>query len=381
MQITAPTQSAQVHYTVAVLDDRGRAVRRLKRKRNLILDQGLDGIAVRSWAASFTHAAVGTGTTPTKRDSGAITVSRTGSTLTASAGFFEAADVGRLFKFDTGQEVRITAFSSATAVTTATSGAIAAAEGTVWYVNQTGLATETKRSGTYSTDAGANGSSFLAGTWTHKRTFIFSAETGTVTYREIGWSHTATAGANLFGRDLLAGVGVTLVSGQQLRVVVQLSVSFSPGESSPYVNTITGWTQDGAHGIETASTVNLDFVQTNGVVNSDGALDPCGAGQAWTSTMSAAIRPISSSQLSDSGVIFSKGYVLAAYSSGTFFRDRTVTFSTTETNSSSIRSVGYGLNGANCAHRIVFNSNQAKTSAQTLSLTFRLSWGRVLNNA
>jgi len=383
MKIATPTQSAEVHYTVEVVDAAsGRVARRLPRKRNLILDQGLDGIAVRSWVASFTHAAIGTGTTATKRDSGAITVSRSGSTLTASAGFFEAADVGRLFKFDTGQEVRITAFTSATQVTTADSGAIAAAEGTVWYVNQTGLTTETKRSATYSTDSGANGSTFLSGTWTHKRTFIFSAETGTVTYREIGWSHTASAGANLFGRDLLAGVGVTLVSGQQLRVIMELSIAYSPATPAAYANVVTGWTQGGTCGIESLGAGAIATVGANGNPASAGeGMDPHTTGTVWISTLSTPVVATTESQLSDNPPILALSPTLAAYASGSFFRDRQVVFSTTQGNSANIRSIGMGTNQFWRSFRVLLNAPETKTSSQTLTLVFRLSWGRVLNNA
>ena len=381
MNVTAPTQSAEVQYTVEVLDASGRVARRLDRKRNLILDQGLDGVAVRSWAASFTHAAVGTGTTPTKRDSGATTLSRTGSTVTASAGFFEAADVGRLLKFDTGEEVRITAFTDAQTVTTADSGAIAAAEGTVWYVNQAGLTAEVKRTGTYSNDAGANGSTFSAGAWTHKRTFIFTAETGTVVYREIGWSHTAAPGSNLFGRDLLAGAGVALVAGQQLRVSVELSVAYSPVSSTAYASVVTGWAQGGTQGIESAGEGNVQIVTAAGGLGGAGALDPSEAGAAWVSTLATAISPITSAQLSDNPVILAKAPTLAAYAGGTFFRERSVTFASTEANSSNIRSIAIGINQFWRGFRILLAAAETKTSAQTLTLVFRLSWGRVLNNA
>ncbi len=234
MQFKAPHAAASVRYRLEILDAAGLLVHRVPWKRNLILDQGLDAVAVRGWVQNFDYAVAGTGTTATRRDSGAITVSRAGTTLTASAGFFEAADAGRLFKFDTGEEVRISSYTDGTYVETVTSGTIVSAEGTVWYVNQTALATETKRTGTLSTDSGDNGSSFLVDTWTHKRSFIFSAESGSVNYREVGWSATNTPGNNLFGRDLLAGGGVNLVSGQQLKVTVEMSVKIGPASSTPF---------------------------------------------------------------------------------------------------------------------------------------------------
>lgn len=382
-------QAAAVHYALDILDSRGRVVRSLPRRRNLILDQGLDGIAVRSWADSFTNAAIGTGTTPTKRDSGTITFSRSGSTVTASAGFFEAADVGRLLKFDTGEEVRISAFTNATTVTTSGSGAIAAAEGTVWYVNQTALSAEAKRSSTYSTDGGANGAIFSSGTWTHKRTFIFSAETGTVNYREIGWSHTSTAGANLFGRALLDGVGVTLVSGQQLRVTVELSVAYSPATPQAFGDIGAGGISTaGTHGVEDAGLVTV--VSGTGSGSNAGVLDPHAGGvdrNIVLSSSSSPIVPATSSQTVVAGALSvgKKTLTLGAYSAGTFSRTKHTTFSTTEANSASIRSVFVSNfqsgQGDRSGYRVLFASNQAKTSDQTLYIEFRFSWGRVLNNA
>ncbi len=385
MQITAPTQAAEVHYTVEVLDADGRVARRLPRKRNLILDQGLNYIAEESWAAAFPRAAVGTGTTPTKRDSGAITFSRTGSTVTASAGFFEAADVGRLLKFDSGEEVRITAFTNATTVTTADSGTIAAAEGTIWYVNQTGLAAESKRTGTYSTDSGANGSTFLGGVWTHKRTFLFPAESGTVVYREIGWSSFSGAGNNLFGRDLLPGVGVTLVAGQQLRVTVELSVAYVPAASAPYASVVAGWSQPGACGIEFSDIETVSA--SGGVTPIGGGLDPHALKRCYLTTEAAAISPMADTQ----GTTISSGIGVvdcgsAGYVSGSFSRTYSATFSAIQANSTSIRSILFGRRGVNAnelrrAFRVVLDAPETKTSSQSLTLTFRLSWGRVLNNA
>ncbi len=377
--------AAQVHYTLSVLDSRGRTVRRLPTRRNLILNQGLDGIVTRSWVASFSHAVVGTGTDPTKRDSGAVTVSRAGSTLTSSAGFFEAADVGRLFKFDTGEEVTITAFTDSSNVTTADAGAIAAAEGTIWCVNQTALVTEAKRTATYSMDGGANGSSFAVETWTHKRTFIFSAEVGGVTYREIGWAHTAAAGANLFGRDLLAGVGVTLVAGQQLKVVVELSVAYSPVSPAAYSNVITGGF--GGDGDACIEWVEVAVVNANGTSGAVRALDVSDIRVCSLSTLSVALAngsvgPVRLSPHTSAGAGLSK----AAYVAGSFQLVESCEFGVGVGNRSDWRSILIGATwSANASlieswYRILLDAPAEKLSTHKLGLTFTHSWGRVLVN-
>lgn len=378
-------QSAQVHYRVSVLGRTGRTVKKLARKKNLILDQGLDGIAERTWAQAFSVAVVGTGTTPVRRDSGAVDLSRAGSTVTASAGFFEAADVGRLLKFDSGEEMRVTVFTSATEVTVDTAGTISAGPGTVWYVNQTALAAETKRTNTYSSDIGANGSTFAAATWTHKRTFIFAAEVGSVTYREVGWSHTTAVAANLFGRDLLAGAGVSLVAGQQLKVEVELSVIYSPAASTAWTNVITGWAQDGAHGI-VASAVSI--VESGGASTTQGGgiLEPGDGGtkRIVLSTDSTAIPAlISGSELVQAAVVEAISLAAGSYAAGTFAKNYSATFAVGQGNSAALRTIAIGFNSAGqerVCYRVLLNAAETKDSSHTLALTITFNWGRVLTN-
>lgn len=377
-------QSAAVLYTVAVLDAAGREVRRLPRKRNLILDQGLNAVAARSWVANITHAAVGTGTTPTKRDSGAITFSRAGSVITASANFFDVTDVGRLFKFDSGEEAYITAFTDAQNVTVSIAGTVAASEGTVWYVNQTGLAVESKRTNTYGSDSGDNGSTFVRPSWTFKRTFIFSVESGSVTYQEIGWSHTATAANNLFGRDLISG-GVSLIAGQQLKVILELVVTLSPSESTAWSNVITGWSQDGNHGIECCS---LDSVApaAPGTPTGSGVLEPSNGTLYFSlSTSTTALQVAQVGSISPGGVI---GARLAtgreAYVPGNFYVEFKPTWGPTIGNSASIRSIfldySDGSNFNRSIYRVLLAAAETKAGTHKLELTFRFSWQRTLVN-
>lgn len=379
------SQSAAVRYRVSVIEN-GRTVKRKPWKRNLILDQGLDSIAVRTWPEAFSHAVVGTGTDPTKRDSGAITFSRAGTTVTASASFFEAQDAGRLLKFDTGEEMYIATFTSGTAVEVDTSGALAASEGTVWYVNQAALTTETKRTATYGTNGGDNASTWELGSlWRMKRTFIFSAEAGSINYREIGWSHTATLGANLFGRDLLAGGGVNLVAGQQLKVEVELTVTLSPVSATAYTNVITGWTQDGQSCIEDS---RMWKVASTGALDSLGGdnLRPSAVSFPWSlSTSSAVLRNAdpSNQDLSPSthATITLTGQ---AYISGTFQRTFTGTFAVGAGNRSDWRSMGIGQDGGGgqfrTQFRILLAATETKDSDHTLAIEFTWSWGRTLTN-
>jgi hypothetical protein len=116
-------------------------------KYHLITDAGLDKVASVAWLNCVSTPIIGEGVSPTavRRDSGGITFTQSGTTLTASAGFFSAADVGRLFKWgtgSTGNEIYITGYTSTSVVTVGTSATVGTPEiGTVWYVNTAALQT------------------------------------------------------------------------------------------------------------------------------------------------------------------------------------------------------------------------------------------------
>ncbi|MDD2764180.1 MAG: hypothetical protein PHE83_09435 [Opitutaceae bacterium] len=374
---------ASVRYAVQVLDQAGRIVRRLPAKNNLILDSGLDLVATNYWANLFAQAVVGTGTTAVKRDSAAVTFSRSGTTVTASAGFFEAGDVGRLLKFDSGEEMYVITFTDSTHVEVDTSGTLAASEGTIWYVDQTGLTTETKRTGTFGTDSGDNGTSYAAGVFTMKRTFLFSTETGPITYNEVGWSYTASAGNNLFGRDIISG-GVSLVAGQQLKIIVELSIDLSPKSSTAYTNVITGWSQNGAFGIESVPTdiYTMSYVDAAGSTVSPGIFDPAAAVALVTlSTMTDAISAITQTDLGLTGILKQNAAAGSSYITGSRERFFTANFALSEGNSTSIRSIGFHRNGnSRRSLRVLLDAAETKDSSHTLAITFRLGWNRVLTN-
>lgn len=371
--------AASVTYRAAILDAAtGVEVATLPRKKNLILDSGLDMVAVHRWTDCITYAAAGSGTTATRRDSGAVTVSRSGSTLTASAGWFVAGDVGRLFKFASGEEVRISAYSSATSVTTTTSGTIAAAPGTMWSVNQTALAAEIVRTNNYGTGGGDNSVSLNAATGilTQKRTFVFPAETGTVTYREVGWSPNFASGSALFGRDVLAGSGLTLVAGQQLKIVLELAITLellTPGDANAAAWT-TGTATQQFENIYYGGTWDPSAVASGGV-------------RAFVGTSTAAfIAP----RLTDSepggpldGTIFDVAVTAAPYVAGSFQRDFSGFFDLNAGNSSALRCAGFGFQGYYTFYpilRVRYAANQVKNSDHSLTLPFRHTWGRVLTN-
>jgi len=221
--------------------DEGKVIHETGWTQNLILDAGMDRLPTTKICDLFTHAVAGTGNTPTSDDSGAVTATTSGTTCTSSGAFFAAGDVGKLLRFDTGEKAMITAFTSTTQVTLASSLGVTAQLFTLYRVGQTSLATEVKRSNTYLTGTGNTETTRSGSTFTHRRTYDFSVETGNVNYSEIGFSHTGTVAANINTRALFSGGAVTVLTGQQLRVIYDFLVTVSPTTSTAVEPTITGW--------------------------------------------------------------------------------------------------------------------------------------------
>lgn len=366
--------AAAVFYRASVIDSAtGLEVTAAPRKKNLILDAGLDLVASERWQDCIRYAVAGTGTAnPTRRDSGAVTFTRAAATVTASAGFFVPADVGRLLKFNTGEEMKITGYTSATSVTVSVSGTLAASAGTVWYINQTGLDTEVIRTNTYGS-GGTDNTVTLdvgAGQLIQKRTFIFPAEVGGVTYREVGWSNNYSAGNNLFGRDVLA-VPLVLVAGQQLKIVLELTLTlellapetantlpWSGGTAQQQIENVT-W--DHAFNPSQAGSVTVFVSESTDVFMGPSIVDASISGTHYTVASSA-----------------------TAYTPGSFTRAFSGYFGLNDGNSTVIRSAGFGWyyypGTFYPVVRVRFSANQTKDSDHSLRIDFAHTWGRALAN-
>lgn len=370
---------AAVIYETQILDGKtGAVIKRNAPKRNLILDSGLNKIATKSWWEVFGRCYLGSGTTPTKRDSGAITITISGGVATASAGYFEAADVGRLLKLDSGQEAYINAFTSTTEVSLSGASDDAASEATIWYVNETthgnNLVSTTNTSG----DSGDVTSSWDGSKIEHKRTFVFPAETEARTYREIGWSD----GGSLFGRDLIPGGGDSIAPGQQYKVVVRLQVTPSPLSQVPTADVgLGGWNTEGD-----AILMNLyqGFHGAGSAVTRSAVevLDPCySTGREVIlreDNFSLPAAPATSYGL-DFGSYQKAGVSKAAYVTNSFELVETAVFGTGSGNGTFYgMQLGRTYNSAN--YGLKFDNPQTKDSDHKLTIAFKWSWGRTLVN-
>lgn len=379
-----------VRYNLFVRNKKkGTGFKKVASGKNLILDNGLDLLGNSKSANMTRYCAVGTGTAPTNRDSSTTTASQSGTTVTASAGFFEAADVGRLLKFDSGEEHYITTFNSSTEVIVATSATVASSEFTIWYVDDTVLDTESTRTGTCRTDSGDNESTLSAGIVNHKRTHLFPAVGSGVTYQEIGWSSNSGGGASLFNRSLIPG-GVVLVSGDELLVESNFELEGGP-------QTSTAQSDVGSGGFDTSGTVQcegtgISTVTSSGATSSFGGIDgsddtlepnPGSGDSIKCGTATTAFNTYGTPSSSNSlGLLASSSYSNGSYSNGNFYRDKTGTFSTSSFNSSNINwiSMGRSDGGNEIGFRLRLTSAQEKLGTETLVVVLRVSWARTLTN-
>jgi len=367
---------------------------------NLILNQGLDKIASNLIPKCFEFAVCGTGSTPTEADGGANTISISSGTVTVSViGFLagDSSDVGKTIKLtSSGNTYLITSFISTTQCVVSPASTIGPDNFFVYNTNQVGLATEVKRSNTYLTGA-PNCQTFTTGNVTvMTRTYDFTAEGSPITYNEVGFSETNSSGSNLFSRVKLP-TGVPLLTGQQLRVQYSVSIAVSPVTPQTYGSSpIIGWA--GATGTMQHIGIPLGIVSaSNGSTQAgtapfvnvpDGFFYVC-VEPAQTLNLNLFISSDASAH-GTYGTLHdgSAGGTLQASSSssyvaGTYTIDKFTTFPVGAANATNWRSFNISLfnsgSGAeSTGPRFLFDTSQTKLSTFTLTLGFRLSWGRVL---
>lgn len=401
------SMGASGRYKLSVVNRDGSIAEERPWQKNLILDVGLNRIAVTSWVGCFATACAGTGGTPTSDDSGAVTASQTGTTVTLS-GTLAAVSAGKLIKWDSGEEALVVSGSDTTWEVDR-SQSVSSDEFTVYRVDQTKLATWVKNTGTFLSGSANNGTVITPGTGTValKRTFDFSIEVGSVNYSEVGvtWSSAATDDPDVFSRILISGGAVTVLEGQQLRLVYELTITCSPATAAePITADIDGW--------PVAPSVSLDgdqrwqFVGLEQIVNTGAAdnnfsgsvgMEPAVVGGAAADNWSAGLSDISTAPAAFGSSVnrgtASPAVAVAgqseAYVSGSFERVRFFTLAANQGNGTTFRSICMGCSTStgntgiaafsNTTFVVVFDEPQTKDDEHLLTVRFRLSWGRDLS--
>lgn len=386
-------QGVQGKIRCQVVDGKtGRVKRDFGWQKNLILNQGMDRVAVNRWQDCWQYCVAGTGTTDTQIDSGVTTASQTGTTVTLSGGSFTftntTTDAGRYIKWDTSEEARIVTVTSPTQAEVHVSQSVSAAEFTFLLANQTGMAAESKRTSTCLSGAGnteVDRTNIATGVWVVRRTFDFSAEAGSVTYNEVGFSWSNAVAANLFSRIKLVSP-VALASGDVLRVVYELSFLLTP-----FAPTATNVTFTGAWGVQAGTLMKgnegLAVVSTGGLT-SGGITREQDEPAVALYIMLATGNPAQPATIQNGAYNFSasigstlfvKTPTLVGYVSLTFTRVKTVTFIPSEANAT-ITDIMVGYNNSNSITAgtwFKFTTPQVKDNVHTLVINFTYIWGRV----
>lgn len=397
-------QTARGLYKVAVVDALTKEVVWEQKDwgKNLILNNGLDGIAVRTWATSTQYAVAGTGITPTAISSAEVTASQAGTTVTASVGSytFSSGDIGNMIKWDGGgEEARITGYTNPQSVTVTPSQSVGSGTFVVYQTNQTGMATEVKRTTTYLTGAPYCQTSYdlSTGVVALRRTYDFSTEVVQRNYTEVGtcWNQTAFTGNTTFSRILLP-VAVTVNPGQQLRFIYELQITVGPRSPVSFSAAVSGWpvlpsTNTDAQqmlehfGITIVSTNGYASYDAGGYTNEPSESSSFG-GYMFVSPNSTPFTTFNTTvDRRTTGYEYTQVSLLP-YTPLSFTIDKTATFTVAQLNRTDLRSVGmcaynpgqnlYPAYTNGCV--VLFDQPQTKNNTQTLTFTFRFIWGRVL---
>jgi hypothetical protein len=365
LKLSAPL-SASINFRIEKLGADGRALKRYKKRRNVIVNSGLDaiGAATADWKTATNNVAVGTGALVTKRASGATTITATAGALFANNGYFVAADVGRILLLDSGERYPITAYTDSQNVTSSNLTNAGPSPGTMHYTNISGLITETERSNTIA--PGGNRTSTydaVLKTWTHTVVLLTPVLAVPRVYSEIAWSWSSANGGPIFGCAPISPTA-SLGVGQRLRVTITMVLKPSP---------------------MTATAVNVGLAVGNMLTELTGS--DCGrltVNSVQLGTGSPALAGPSTSSSPNIGTTMNAGTVtFSGYVNGTYKRTLTFQFSDAlgALNANSLRiSTGSPSAGVISETRLLLTSTLVKTNNDRVDGTFEFSWDRELVN-
>ena len=367
---------------------KGKIIAKTPFRRHMLTDSFLNNCASYSFLDCLGMPVLGESVSPTpvRRDSGSITFTQTANRITASSGFFELADVGRLFKWGVGSgglEVYITNRVSATQVdVTASPDVGVAAVGTVWYVNTDALLTPIAGL-TWSclNNVSENNSSFnTVGDVciiTHNRVFYSSAFTVAKTISEIGFTH-PYAFSNLSDRDVVTP-GVALGVGDQAKVTTQFIMNVTPCTAQAIANFATGFDSSGNAKFEAFNGDCFRTINSAGGVQGTGNMEPDLGIHIGVSLQDFTLQAFNPTGDVIPGTNFLKAATQIGYGAGSYYRDAKAVYAISEANGTI-----YGVYLSPWFNRrqyaLKLTTTFAKGATQVLELTCRKSWSRILTN-
>jgi hypothetical protein len=192
------------------------------------------------------------------------------------------------------------------------------------------------------------------------------------TYKAIGWFRAGTGVVSGMA-NINGGVGDTLLAGEMYRVRLQLNRKLGPLTPVVRASPVAGWVANSTEQIEGIE------LAVWGAGLPGNSLEPCLTPTIVAFSQALALRaPTIAAVGYPTGTIGSVGSVAAGYVAGSFRRTFTATWNSATGNSANWNTFSFG--GTNhCAFRVLLSAPCAKTTDDTLTLTFEKSWGRDLS--
>jgi hypothetical protein len=216
---------------------------------------------------------------------------------------------------------------------------------------------------------------------------------GFVSYGEVGFSHTGTAGNNLNVRVRIEdGGGVSdpvvvegenpLTPGQQLRLVYEVEIAVTPEVSTPgtaFISDPGSAMSSNKNGDYVIEHVALSAVDTNGGTNLDyTTLEPATAGQAGLTPATGPLVPLDGPDRSTGS--FGVDLVADDYVADSFTRTYEGMFGINDAVSNSWRNLGlYDPTSETFPFVFHFDTSQVKTAEFSIVVRFQKTWGRDLS--
>ncbi len=396
------TQTLRGRYQVGVVNAATEEVEWKCSGSNLVLNAGMDNLYNMSVADQSLYGICGTGTRPNNQFSGLSQISQSGNTvflcntsgnITNFSSSFDVypslVQVGDMISCSLGQQLTVTSVNpNGVNLTVTPSYTFGSQSFAVYKTTQTELQLEISRSNTYQPGIGSCGTTFTGSTAVHRRSYNFPVLVTNQTYNEVGVGWASAGPGNTFSRILLNSP-LTVNAGFYLRLIYELSATYASSSTSGSIS-IGGWSNTNA----TQSVQNFlcSYIDVTGASqNGDAVLDPYYINAStiyssiFVSSNSSSLAPFGSavnrSAASQVGTQMSK----AAYVNGSYYCDRTG--NTISGSSLIINSLGFGitLNGfftaadaTGQAYCVLLTHSQSLLNTQTMTLTFRTSWNRIL---
>ena len=407
------SQTLHGYYKVGVVDPATNDVEWKFSGSNIILNAGMDNLYSLSIADQLDYGICGTGTRPTNLFSGGSQITQSGNTVslyntgglitdfTSSYNVYpNLVQVGDMISCSNGQQLVVSSVNNGFNLTVTPSYTFGPQTFAVYKTSQIGLQNESYRAGPgisnsqYFVGAGACGTTFSASVVSMFRTYDFAPLVTTQTFNEVGVGWTSTGVQNVFSRLLLPSP-VTVTAGFKLRLAYTLTTTFGPTGSIFGAASIGGWPvgpSTNTNGTQSVQDLLCSYVDDAGNSQTSVAvLDPyfISSGNTagiFASTNSQSLAPFGSAIDRSVTAVTGPQMSKASYTNGSYICDKTGTTTPGALSSNTIYSIGFGINGGGYnayasngqAYCFVFSQPQTLTNTQTLSLTFRFAWGRIL---